>query len=507
MSGPATDDAPIALADSDAVDAPGAQGDGVSSNVGGPPAVRPPRPLLGALAWCAAGAVALMSSGPLSDNSFLTHLATGRLLQERGLPSSNPFLFTGGDFPVPSWWFSGALAVAEDLGGGTAIRLLVVAVGAALGVVLVALARPERRDVAARSSLPAVLVPVALVIVTLAPFTTPRPHLVGFLLLGVALVLWRDDRSAWWMVPVFATWVNVHGTWLYGLGVLVLLAGCASLERRRPVRILPVAAAALGVVIGGLLYPERLRLVVLPFEQFGDERAREAISAYQEWAPAGWAHPLTWAVVLLGAAAVVALVRSRRWPSVVVAVLLVGLGMSAGRLLPVAAISLLPWASAAFAGTGPGLGSRRVAVPVRVGGVALLLVAVAGALRGPSYDLDRYPVAAVDWLEERGLVADPDLRVVSHIDVGNYLVWRFGTEANAFADDRPSVDAMLDHRSLDQARPDWALVLERVDPDVVVFRDDKPLVPLLDGSGAWPRAATIDGFAVYCAPRVRDRCG
>jgi hypothetical protein len=66
---------------------------------------------------------------------------------------------------------------------------------------------------------------------------------------------------------------------------------------------------------------------------------------------------------------------------------------------------------------------------------------------------------------------------------------------------------MLDHRSLDQARPDWALVLERVDPDVVVFRDNKPLVPLLDGSGAWPRAATIDGFAVYCAPRVRDRCG
>ena len=49
-------------------------------------------------------------------------------------------------------------------------------------------------------------------------------------------------------------------------------------------------------------------------------------------------------------------------------------------------------------------------------------------------------------------------------------------------------------------------LLERVDPDVVVFRQDKPLVPLLDGSGSWPRAATIDGFAVYCAPRVRDRC-
>ena len=470
------------------------------------PAVRPPRPLLGALAWCAAGAVAFMSSGALADNSFLTHLATGRLLQEQGLPSTNPFLFTGGDFPVPSWWFSGALAVAEDLAGGAGIRLLVVGIGAALGAVLVALARPERRDVGARTSMLAVLVPVALVIVTLSPFTTPRPHLAGFLLLGAALVLWRDDRSAWWMVPVFATWVNVHGTWLYGLVVLGLLAGCASVEARRPVRVLPVATAAVGVLLGGLFYPERLRLVGLPFEQFGDERAREAIAAYQEWAPAGWGHPLTWAVVFLGLAAVVSLVRSRRWPSVAAAVLLVGLGLSAGRLLPVAAISLLPWAAATFAGTGPGLGSRRVAVPVRVAGVALLVVAVAAALRGPAYDLGRYPVAAVDWLEQRDLVASPGVRVVSHVDVGNYLVWRYGTEANAFADDRPSVDAMLDHRSLDQARPDWAQVLERVDPDVVVFREDKPLVPLLDGSGAWPRSATIDGFAVYCAPRVRDRC-
>ncbi len=459
-----------------------------------------------ALAWVAAGAIAVMSSGPLADNSFLTHLATGRLLQDQGLPSTNPFLFTGGDFPVPSWWFSGALALAEDVAGGAGIRVLVVVIGALLGVALVALARPERLDGSTRPSAVGVVVPVALVIVTLSPFTTPRPHLAGFLLLAAALVLWRDDRSAWWMVPVFATWVNVHGTWLYGLGVLTLLTLCVSLERRRFVRVAPVAAAVLGVALGGVLYPERFRLVGLPFEQFGDERAREAISAYQEWAPAGWGHPLTWAVVLLGAAAVVTLVRSRRWPSVAAAVVLVALGLSAGRLLPVAAISLLSWSAAAFADVGPGLGSRRIAVPVRAAGAALLAVAVVAALRGPAYDLDRYPVEAVDWLDARGLVAQSDLRVVSHVDVGNYLVWRYGTDANAFADDRPSVDAMLDHRSLDQARPDWPEVLARLAPDVVVLREDKPLVPLLDATGQWPRAATIDGFAVYCAPAVRDRC-
>ena len=465
----------------------------------------PPQPLLGALAWASAGTVALMASGPLADNSFLTHLATGRLLQARGLPDTNPFLFTGGDFPVPSWWFSGALAVAEDLAGGVGIRLLVVTLAALLGASLVALARPERRS-DAPATLLGVVVPVALVVVTLSPFTTPRPHLVGFLLLAAALVLWRDDRSSWWMVPIFATWVNVHGTWLYGLGILVLLVLAASVEQRRWVRVAAVPAAVLGVVLGGLVYPERFRLVVMPVEQLGDQRAREAIASYQEWAPAGWAHPLTWAVVLLGVAAAVTLVRARRWPSLVVALLLAGVGLSAGRLLPVAAITLLPWAAGAFTTVGPSLRSARLATPVRAAGLALLLVAGVSACRAPAYDLDRYPVAAVDWLEDRGLVASPDVRVVSHVDVGNYLVWRYGTDANAFADDRPSVEAMLDHRSLDQARDDWAEVLERVGPDVVLFREDKPLVPLLDASGEWPRSATIDGFAVYCAPSVRDRC-
>jgi len=471
----------------------------------GPTAAGSSLPLLGALTWACAGTVALMSSGPLADNSFLTHLATGRLLQEQGLPATNPFLFTGGDFPVPSWWFSGALSVVEDLAGGAGIRLLLVGLGALLGAALVTLARPERSS-GEPVSLLGVVVPVALVVVTLSPFTTPRPHIAGFLLLAAALVLWRDDRSHWWMLPVFAVWVNVHGTWLYGLAVLVMLSAAASLERRRWVRVPAVLAAGAGVALGGLLYPERLRLVVLPFEQLGDDRAREAISSYQEWAPAGWGHPLTWAVVLLGLAAAVTLVRARRWPSVAVAVVLVVLGLSAGRLLPVAAISLLPWASGTFAKIGPGLRSRRLATPVRIAGVALLVAAVFSACRGPAYELDRYPVAAVDWLEARGLVATPDVRVVSHVDVGNYLVWRYGTAANAFADDRPSVDTMLDHRSLDQARSDWPEVLDRIGPDVLVFREDKPLVPLLDASGAWARAATVDGFAVYCAPSVRDRC-
>jgi hypothetical protein len=86
---------------------------------------------------------AFVASRPLTDNSFMTHLATGRLILERGVPESNPFLFTGTDFPVPSWWWSVLLGVTEVVAGPTGIRILTAVVAFAVGAALVRLARVE----------------------------------------------------------------------------------------------------------------------------------------------------------------------------------------------------------------------------------------------------------------------------------------------------------------------------------------------------------------------------
>ncbi len=69
------------------------------------------------VAAVAAALFALIAARPLADNSLLTHLATGRLIVESGVPTTNPFLYTSTDFPVPSWWWSILLAVADGLGG------------------------------------------------------------------------------------------------------------------------------------------------------------------------------------------------------------------------------------------------------------------------------------------------------------------------------------------------------------------------------------------------------
>jgi len=48
----------------------------------------------GGLGVLVAGLLAFVAARPLTDNSFLTHLATGRLILDSGVPTSNPFLYS-----------------------------------------------------------------------------------------------------------------------------------------------------------------------------------------------------------------------------------------------------------------------------------------------------------------------------------------------------------------------------------------------------------------------------
>jgi hypothetical protein len=461
------------------------------------------------LALLLAGALGLMAAPPVADNSVLTHLATGRLFLDEGIPATNPFLYSSTDFPIPSWWWSGVLAIVDRVAGGTGIRILTVLLAAALGALLVRLARPAPGEDPTATGVLSVVVPVAFAYITLMLFLTARPHLPGFLLLGITVLVVRERRSPWWLVPVFATWVNIHGTWFYGLLVLGLLVVCDVIDRRQlSWRQLWAPVAALGgVVLGGLVYPETFRLVGLPFEQFGDERARKALSAYVEWAPAGWSHPLTWILLAMGLAALFGGIRRRDWGTALGSVGLVAMGLSAGRLVPLAAITLVPWVAAGLAGIGgSSLPRGRVAAALAATGAVLLGVGLAWAVRGPSYDLHTYPVAAVDWLDARGLVGRPDVKVATHDYAGNYLDWRYGRGANTFMDDRAGTDTALDYLSMLRLEPDWRQALRRADPDVLIWEDGERLTKRLAGSDNWYRAGSFDGFTVLCRNSIADRC-
>ncbi len=466
----------------------------------------PLRGSLGAIMGLVGAAAALVASRPLSDNSFLTHLATGRLILDRGVPTDNPFLFTGTGFPVPSWWWSVLLAGTERVAGPAGIRILTAAVAFVLGAVLVRLTRPT--GAAQRQGLLATVLPASLALFCVFHFLSGRPHLAGFLLLALALLVWNEHRSPWWIVAIFAVWVNVHGSWLYGVAVVGLfgLARAIDDRRLRPRDVWAVGASLLGVVIGGALYPTAFQIVLLPTRQFGDPVEREALQAYREWAHVSFDQPMLWALIALGAVALVGALRHRRFASAGVVVAMMVMGWSGARLVPIAAVSLVPFAAVALRDVGSlGLPSGVWVRRSWAVSIALIAATITSCVATPAYQMDRYPVAAVDWLEARGLVADRT-RVLSHDYVGNYLEWRYGAEANAYVDDRPDAATLVQYRRILRLEDGWRDEFDAVDPQVVLWRTDSPLTEELRDSDDWVDAVELDEFAVFCRADLADRC-
>lgn len=467
-----------------------------------------------ALAVFSAGVLAMVASGPISDNSLLTQIATGRLQASGGLPGTNPFLVTSSDFPVPSWWWSAALGWAERFDGLGAVRFFTVVAAALLGWLIVAVARPSTKPLDAPRNALVQLVPAALVLVILQPWINGRPQLGGFVLLAASLVVWWRRRSPWWMVAIFALWVNVHGSWLYGLAVLGLLWVAECIDKRRlcTSRLRWLAGSAGGVLAGGLFYPERFRLVLLPGEQFGSPEARTAIGLYHEWMRPQLSSPWPWLFGLLLALALHGVLGGRRGAgsrrgSALVVIGLALMGLSAQRTLPVAAVAL-----GAFAADGvlrltdlgvPPIKLRRLVSAV---GVVAIIGAAFSSWLAPHEDLSRYPVEEVDWLADRNLVANDEVKVLHNDWVGNYLEYRFGEEANAWVDDRPSASTMIDYVRLRGLSPGWRRVIEAADPDVVLWQAEDRLPDELAGFPQWRTVLTTDRFRVLCHARIAARC-
>src|SRR5688572_9645470 len=84
-------------------------------------------------------ACAMVGTAQLHDNSFFTHLATGRLLLDEGVGQlrggmPDPYTFTSGarEWVVQSWFASVLYAGAEDVAGAAGVRLLTAATCGAL---------------------------------------------------------------------------------------------------------------------------------------------------------------------------------------------------------------------------------------------------------------------------------------------------------------------------------------------------------------------------------------
>lgn len=120
-----------------------------------------------------------------------------------------------------------------------------------------------------------------------------RPHMIGYLLLAVELLLmeraWSGrPRDLWWLPPMFLLWVNCHGSYALGLGIFAFAVFCSYVYYRRrgvwrgPDARLLVKVLALSV-LALIVNPMGVGLLVYPLNVFVKQRA--SLGFVTEWLP------------------------------------------------------------------------------------------------------------------------------------------------------------------------------------------------------------------------------
>ncbi len=445
---------------------------------------------IGGLLVVAAGLFAGL--GPLDDNSFLTHLATGRLIVERGsIPHHDPYTFTalGHAWVVQSWLVSLIYGLADRAAGAGGVLFVVSGTAAAVAFLIWLLTRPATTLVP-RMFIAAVVVGVGV------DFWLERPLLFGLAALGLALLAAEGRLDPRWLVPTFWVWVNVHGSFPLGLAALVALLVGRRLDREdASAEGGAVRWAVVGTLVGAV-NPLGPRMLLFPFELLARQ---DVLQHVVEWQAPDFRGVSERVFLMEVAVAILALVRRPSWRAGVPLVLFTSAALIGSRNVVVASVVLVPGLAVGLGGLGSITGlERRPAFRVLAIGLPVLMALGMLSRLGDPYPPDGYPVDAVAWLEDHDLT-DRGSRLVTQDFVGNFLESRLGARGIVFMDDRYDMfptQVIDDYFVILRGRPGWDDVLDRYEPDAVLWQEEQPLAQLLRASSDWEVVYDEDGWLI-----------
>ncbi len=440
---------------------------------------------------------------PIGDNSMFTHLRTGiDAVAGNGIPRIDPYSFTAGGKPwtVQSWLPEWTYGWAHSLGG---YRLVVIEQALLCATLAWLIYRLARAGSPLRTTL-AALVAIGIG----APYWSPRPLLFGLIAMALLVTVVERRRSPWLLVPIVYLWVQSHGSFPLGLAWLGARAFGQWLEWRDwpDDTMRYIGAFVVGLVVS-VVNPLGARLLLFPFTIF---QKRANFASIIEWrSPDFNGFDGRFALVFL-AVALVILARSKvSWRDLVPVVGFLVLSLIALRNLPVAAVVLAPVLGRSLRRTDGSSrsGSTAELTPsrLRLNRVVMVMIILMFAIftasiwSTPPIAAEGYPVAAVTYLDEHGLLVAP--HVLAEQDfVGNYLTLRFGRRVPVFIDDRYDMypaDVAKDYRTLKAGGAEALSLLDRYKIDVVLWNREQPLTTVLAVTGAWTQVFRDGDWVVY----------
>ncbi len=280
-----------------------------------------------------------------------------------------------------------------------------------------------------------------------------RPQLLGYLLLVFELILvqlgrTRDPRWFFGLLPLFALWVNCHGSFFLGLLVLgvflfssffdlrlgLLVSSRWDLRRRRTlVWAFLLSAAAL------FLNPVGVKQILYPLNTL--LRQRIVVSQITEWRPLQFTDPRGAALLaILGCIFLLVIVRRAEllWHELLMLIIGTILGINHQRLAVVFGLLAAPIVSRLISTTWDSYSAEK---DHPVPNAVLITLAIATVIMTfPSHqDLEKQvadgnPVKAVEFIKTRHLSG----HMLNAFNYGGYLIWAL-PEQPVFLDGRADV--------------------------------------------------------------------
>jgi hypothetical protein len=478
-----------------------------------PPAIRLTRALFSfpvMLAFGLALITTLTVSTRFNDPDLWFHLKLGQVVwTTHSIPSTDTFSFTAQGHPwtAHEWLAELGIYAAYRVGGYSGLMVWFAAIASTLFVLVYFLCYRH-----CGSPLAAFFCSVSTWFFATVGLAI-RPHLLGYLFLVVELILLQAaSRNRRWLgllPPLFAVWVNCHGSYFFGIGVLLVYWLCTFARGTWGVVVAKAGdwheRKALGVVlllVGVALCcnPVGVRLLLYPLNVGLQQSA--ALGAVTEWLPPDLRSGR--ALGMIVAVVVVFVLSSRRGLELPLRDVLVlgaafALSLQHVRMLFVFGIALSPVLCVLLA---PMLGrdSRRD-YPVANGLFLCAFLATIG-WRFPSLaDLQSQvtrdnPVGAVDYIR-RAKLSGP---MLNEYVFGDYLVWSLPEEKD-FIDGRGDV---FDWSGVLQQYGRWALLQE--DPAILLdgykirfclISKDAPMTHVLPYLPGWRKVYGDDVAVVF----------
>jgi len=327
------------------------------------------------VAWLVFLSVALLRSGSLGETDTFWEIRTGLLtIQQGSIPIVDPFswIVRGQPWTLNSWGFNVAIAAFYRLAGLPGVALACALLVAAVGAMVLLLARRLGASPIVTATLLLLSSPL------LIGWLSARPQLVDYVAVLALTMLMRSlvqgrasARGLLAMGVLTVVWVNLHAGALLGVAIVGAITVMVFVRRRTRDRSGWCLAALVTVAASSLVNPYGIDL----FRQTARVKGAST-GIIDEWAHLDPTSPTQMIMIVLGLLALG--VAARRGDAVFAGALSVAVlgSFTAIRLLPILVLLALP-VLAAFASQRAVLGylhSRRVVLgPGAVAGVAAML--------------------------------------------------------------------------------------------------------------------------------------